>query len=223
MGLNPDVFSKYSSLARDYYLKDDEDKKKALNKAIWDDVEQIELEVIDRSPEIDPSDILFTYDNKKWTVKDFNDLLSSHPLVFRKKKMNEAEFQTQLKFAIADLLRDMEITNICYNEDLDDDWRVIANVDQWYDAYASKRYIENIDTIKVTSEKELLDRLDPVVDSLQAVYSQSIKINIEAFEAIELTATDMVVTQHGLPYPIVVPSFPIITTDDRLDYGSKLE
>lgn len=223
MGLNPDVFSKYSSLARDHYLKDDEDKKKALNKAIWDDVEQIELEYIDRSPEIDPSDILFTYDNKKWTVKDFNDLLSSHPLVFRKKKMNEAEFQTQLKFAIADLLRDMEITNICYNEDLDDDWRVIANVDQWYDAYASKRYIENMDTIKVVSEKELLDRLDPVVDSLQAVYSQSIKINIEAFEAIELTATDMVVTQHGLPYPIVVPSFPIITTDDRLDYGSKLE
>ena len=137
--------------------------------------------------------------------------------------MNKAEFRSQLKFAMADLLRDMEITNICYDKDLDGDWRVISNVGQWYDAYASKRYIENMDTIKSTSQKELLDRLDPVIDSLQEVYSKRIKINMDAFEKIDLTSTDMVVTQQGLPYPIVVPSFPIITTDDRLDYGSKLE
>ncbi len=223
MELIPDVFSAYSSLAMDHYLKDDMDKKKALNKAIWDDVENIELEYIDKAPGIDPSDILFTYENKNWTVKDFNDLLRSHPLVFRKKKMNKAEFRSQLKFAMADLLRDMEITNICYDKDLDGDWRVISNVGQWYDAYASKRYIENMDTIKSTSQKELLDRLDPVIDSLQEVYSKRIKINMDAFEKIDLTSTDMVVTQQGLPYPIVVPSFPIITTDDRLDYGSKLE
>ena len=46
-------------------------------------------------------------------------------------------------------------------------------------------------------------------------------INLEVFEDIELTATDMVVTQKGVPYPIMVPLFPIITTDNRLDYGSK--
>ena len=53
--------------------------------------------------------------------------------------------------------------------------------------------------------------------------SNIIKINMDAFENIDLTSTDMVVKHQGLPYPIVVPSFPIITTDDRLDYGSKLE
>ena len=46
---------------------------------------------------------------------------------------------------------------------------------------------------------------------------------MDAFENIDLTSTDMVDKHQGLPYPIVVPSFPIITTDDRLDYGSKLE
>jgi hypothetical protein len=44
---------------------------------------------------------------------------------------------------------------------------------------------------------------------------------MDAFESIELTATDMMVTQRGVPFPTVVPSFPIITTDSRLDYGSK--
>ena len=43
----------------------------------------------------------------------------------------------------------------------------------------------------------------------------------DAFEAIELTATDMMVTQRGVPFPVMVPSFPILTTDSRLDYGSK--
>ena len=37
----------------------------------------------------------------------------------------------------------------------------------------------------------------------------------------KITATDMVVSQKGVPYPVMVPSFPIITTDSRLDYGSK--
>ena len=48
-------------------------------------------------------------------------------------------------------------------------------------------------------------------------------INMDAFESIELTATDMIVTQRGAPYPNMVPSFPIITTDNRLDYGSIIE
>ena len=96
-------------------------------------------------------------------------------------------------------------------------------MDLWHDAYASKRYIDvkKLDTDGFESEKELLDFFNPVIDSLQGVYSEKIMINMDAFENIELTATDMVVTQKGVPYPIMVPLFPIITTDNRLDYGSK--
>ena len=223
MELSKAVYSSYASLAESYYLKDEEEKKKALNKAIWDDVEQKELDNIDRHPEIDPSDILFTYDNKEWTIKEFNDLLRSHPLVFRKRKMNKQEFSSQLKLAMADVLRDMEITKICYYKDLDNDWRVLSDRDQWHDAYASKRYIENRFRNEGGSQQELLEFFNTVIDSLQEVHSKKIKINMDAFENIDLTSTDMVVKHQGLPYPIVVPSFPIITTDDRLDYGSKLE
>ena len=42
------------------------------------------------------------------------------------------------------------------------------------------------------------------------------------FEKIEIKSTDMLVTERGLPYPFIVPSFPIITSDDKLDYGSKM-
>ena len=46
---------------------------------------------------------------------------------------------------------------------------------------------------------------------------------MEAFENIELTSTYMMVTQSGVPYPIVVPSFPKLTNDNKLDYGKKME
>jgi len=63
--------------------------------------------------------------------------------------------------------------------------------------------------------------MNPIMDSLQKKYSDQIEINMNAFESIELTSTDMVVTQRGVPFVKVVPSFPIITTDSRIDYGSK--
>ena len=76
---------------------------------------------------------------------------------------------------------------------------------------------------EINNQEQWLEFMNPIIDSLQAVYSQQIKINMEAFESIKLTATDMIVTQRGVPYPTVVPSFPIITTDNRLDYGSTIE
>ena len=73
------------------------------------------------------------------------------------------------------------------------------------------------------SEKEKLKLYNPIVDSLKSIYSPEIKINIDAFENIELSSTDMMVTQSGVPYPIVVPSFPILTDDSKLNYGEKME
>ena len=135
--------------------------------------------------------------------------------------MNRSEFRAQLKFALADLLRDLEITNQCYKLGLDNDWRVKANESQWYDAYASKRHIQ-LSFPELVDMQQILEHYNPIIDSLQQGYSNDIKINTKALEDLELTTTDMMVTQKGIPYPIVVPAFPIVTTDDRLDYGSKL-
>jgi hypothetical protein len=64
--------------------------------------------------------------------------------------------------------------------------------------------------------------MNPKIDSLQEAYSNDIKINMGAFEKIKLTSTDMMVIQRGVPYPILVPSFPIVTSDNRLDYGKRI-
>ncbi len=221
MKLNKDVFDKYSTIAADYYLKNENEKDKAINQIIWGNDEFEQFNKINQREVLDLSSILFTYRDKDWNIQSFNDLIKSHPLVFRKNKMNRSEFRAQLKFAMADLLRDLEITNQCYKLGLDNDWRVKANESQWYDAYASKRHIQ-LSFPELVDMQQILDHYNPIIDSLQQVYSNDIKINTKVLEDLELTTTDMMVTQKGIPYPIVVPAFPIVTTDDRLDYGSKL-
>ena len=223
MELEPETFNSYATIAGDYYLKDEKDKKIALNQAIWDNVKQVDLQPFNDPGNLDPSAILFRYDGRSYSVGDLNEMLRSHPLVFRKRKMSKGEFRSQLKFSIADLLRDIELTQICYELGLDNDWRVQSNEFLWNDAYASKRYMEIHGLDDSLTDEELLGHFDPIIDSLQHAYSKQIKINMDAFEKIELSSTDMLVTQRGLPYPIVVPSFPIITSDNRLDYGSIIK
>ena len=63
--------------------------------------------------------------------------------------------------------------------------------------------------------------LNPVVDSLQIEYSEYIEIDTDIFENLKLSRIDMIVTQDNLPYPVKVPSFPLLTTDHILDYGTK--
>ena len=66
-------------------------------------------------------------------------------------------------------------------------------------------------------------RMNPIVDSLQTIYSDQIEIDTDLFESIELTSIDMTVIQHGVPFSKVVPPFPVFTNDNRLDYGRRNE
>lgn len=221
--LQEDAFNAYAVIAGDYYLKDEKQKKIALNQAIWDNVEKNAFHSNDKYPELNLSKKIFNFDDRDYSINDLNEMIKSHPLVFRKRKMNKGEFRSQLKLAIADLLRDEVITKLCYDKGFENDWRVELNVDLWKDAYASRRFREIHGFNGSETNNEILDYLNPIVDSLQEKYSEKIKINMDIFENIQITSTDMFVTQRGLPYPIIVPSFPILTSDNRLDYGSKLE
>ena len=120
---------------------------------------------------------------------------------------------------IIDRLIDQSINKECYKIELEKEWRVKSNVSMWRDAYASKRFVSMSNKGSNHNGTVLYNDL---VDSLQNKYSNRIKINTDIFEKIDLTSTDMIVTQRGLAYPIIVPSFPILTSDDRLDYGSKI-
>ena len=219
---NKDIFKIYSKYAGDFYLKKEDEKKEAINDVIWDQVEnndQKKIIDLDKENILDLESTLFSYKGNDWSVKKFHEELKSHPLVFRKKKMGKSQFPSQLRLAIADFIRNKEITSECYKLGIDNNWVVKSNVDMWRDAFSSQNYMD----VGNQSEKEKLNLYNPIVDSLQSIYSPEIKINIDAFENIELSSTDMMVTQSGVPYPIVVPSFPILTDDSKLNYGEKME
>ena len=65
-------------------------------------------------------------------------------------------------------------------------------------------------------------KLDTYIDKLQEKYSDVIEINIEEYKKIKLTSIDFLALQKNVPYPIIVPSFPQITTDYHLDYGKEM-
>ena len=219
---NKEIFKQYAKIAGNHYLKKESDKETAINKAIWAQAENSDLPTLANSKQekqLNLNEELFTYDGYSWSIEDFNKALLSHPLVFRKKKMSRSDFPNQLRLAIADLIRNLEINKKCYEKELNNHWIVQSNISMWSDAYLAKKYKE-IRNLKRSNDDQLINS---TIDSLQLIFSDQITINTNAFENIELTSTDMMVTQSGVPYPIIVPSFPKLTNDDKLDYGKKME
>ncbi len=227
--LNPNVFPAYAEKVTDIYLQSDSVKQAQYGKFLWADPE---LDFIRDSLTSAPlesfaeTDILFHVDNVSWTIQKFHQEIRKHPLVFRKKKMNRGEFQEQLKFAIADLVRNIEITQYCYKNKYEQSSTVKLNRELWFDSSIS-RYYRNIlfkeMGVLYDNPENVATRLNPIVDSLQTIYSDQIKIDTDLFESIELTSIDMTVIQHGVPFSKVVPPFPVFTNDNKLDYGHRKE
>ena len=65
--------------------------------------------------------------------------------------------------------------------------------------------------------------LNPYIDELQEKYSDRVEVNVQEFNDIHLTRIDMFATQRNVPFPVMVPAFPSITTDYKLDYGKRIE
>ena len=138
--------------------------------------------------------------------------------------MSRSEFPEQLRLAIADLIRDLEITKQCYSKGYDAHWSVELNTAMWRGSSNSKKYLSRLrpKSKMIKNQEQWLSFMNPKIDSLQKAYSNDIEINMDAFEKIKLTNTDMMVIQRGVPYPILVPSFPIMTSDNKLDYGRNI-
>ena len=223
MNLNSDVFYDYAEKASEYFFKMDSIKKNMLNQALWDDIE-FDTNSFSVDNEVDKDATILNYNGDSWTVEDLNDQLRFHPLVFRKRKMSRGEFPEQLRLAIADLIRDIEITKQCYSKGYDTHWSVELNTAMWKGSSNSKKYLSRLRSKnkKIENQEQWLTFMNPKIDSLQEAYSNDIEINMDAFEKIKLTSTDMMVIQRGVPYPILVPSFPIVTSDNRLDYGKSI-
>ena len=173
---------------------------------------------------------LLRIDNETWSVGDLKKEMLSHPLVFRKKRMRKNEFAGQLKFAVVDLIRDKYITQEAYRKGYDKANTVERNVSMWRDyltaLYQRNKYLKSIGRTEDFYEDylQIIEQdLTPYIDRLQEKYKNVIEINTNLLKDVQLTRIDLFVLKKDVPYPVVVPSFPLLTTDNKIDYGRKTE
>jgi len=225
-----DTFYRLTDILAPLYMKSMQDKKEAFNQKFWGKEVEVDLDTTyDQSIEALRQNPLFTLDGIGWTVADFEKALQSHPLVFRKRQFSSKEFSEQFKYAVADLVRDIYINREAYKAGYNNVPVVKNYANMWHDnlvfMHWRNEYLKRAGfqgNFGDNYMEAIEDYLNPYVDSLQQKYSDLIEINTDAFEKIDLTNIDMFAIQRNVPYPIVSPSFPILTTDNKLDYGKKM-
>lgn len=146
--------------------------------------------------------------------------------------MSHREFPEQFKFALADMVRDYYLAQKAYELGYDKVPNVVQSAQMWEDHYVSRQsrndYLISVmdslsDSLKLSEIKILETYMDPYIDSLQAKYSDVISIDTDMFEDIELSSIPMMVSNRNVPFPLSVPAFPRLTTDNLLNYGRKME
>lgn len=192
------------------------------NKVGPDDIE-IKIEKLEDIP-------FLRIDDEIWTVGDFKKGLISHPLVFRKSRISKSEFAGQFKLAVVDLIRDKYITKEAYKKGYDRVTKVQRDASVWRDYYYSI-YQRDI-FLKSLCKKDHFHKdnlniieqdLNPYIDRLQEKYQDIIEIDTKLLDDIRLTGIDLFVMKKNVPFPAVVPAFPLLTTDSKLGSGRKME
>lgn len=223
------TFPRVAKVMADFYLKSEAEKKQLLNKQLWNSEDTtrtpIPVESLDEIADL-PFMVL---DKQIWTVRDLQKLLLRHPLVFRNRQIARSEFGLEFRNALADLVRDLAVTEAAYKKGYDRSPLVQRTVQMWQDnllaTYQRNRYLrekgKEADFYKSylpVIEKEL----NPHFVELSKKYGDRIEINTDAFEKIKLTRIDMFATEQNVPFPIVSPNFPLLTTHNLLDYGKRM-
>ena len=63
-----------------------------------DDNKLKEIDFLNKEYGLNPNEDFFIYNDITYTVKELNNLIRKHPLVFRKEKIKSSEFPIQLKY-----------------------------------------------------------------------------------------------------------------------------
>jgi hypothetical protein len=230
LDFNRPIFQKMSEIFYQLYFKTSEEKKKSIEEHIWD-MEQDSALVPDKMAlQRLLTQPFFTIDDQVWTVDDFRIALMSHPLVFRNRHTPSTEFAKEFRLAIVDLVRDRYVTEQAYKKRYDQVSVVIRNAAMWRDAYLAEyqkhKYLQSIQEGR-RFDKHFMSiigkHLNNYVDSLQQKYYHKIQLNVDEFESIPLTRIDVLVKQKDQPYQYVVPRFPVLTTDNLIEYTIKMQ
>lgn len=228
---NPEILTKMVQLVKPFYtLSPDKKNEMFLKVAFNKSSKNPELNHLAEGVSEILNETLFTIDGESWTVSRYMNELQRHPLVFRDNNKKDKNFMTQYKFAIIDMVRDHYLTKKAYDRGLENNEKVRSYTQMWKDALMAQfevnRYLqENVpgvtDSIKISVMLE--EYLNPYIDSLQNKYSDKIRVNVEEFNKYHPTRVDMITLKKNVPYPVMVPAFPQITTDNKLDYGNRME
>jgi len=227
LDFNRDIFFKVADIMKPFYLKSEQQRQQEFNTQYWQDEKpQATIEPDLASFDDIQDEPFLTIDGDTWTVAQFREELSRHPLVFRRKNFNEQNFPAELRLAIVDLVRDKSLTQVAYDRNYDELERVQQHALMWQDnvvaMYHAGVVLKEMGSTYNFSKDYLAaitDYLNPYVDSLQVKYSDQVAVNMDIFKDIELTRIDMFVMDKNVPYPVKVPQFPLLTTDTKLDYG----
>ena len=217
---DPEIFPLFSKKLSKIYLIEKNKKEAVIENRIWNQKEETEFASFDDIRKM-KNQVILTHGQKQYKISELLDLIKKHPLVFRKKSININQFSNELKYALADLIRDVYITKEAYSLGLDKNILVINNEKKWED-YIKSLSLNNLIIKKNSPDSTPTKKLIMIVDSLQNEYSDIIKIDTDKFEKIKLSTVDMSVMYSNQPYTKLEPDFPIITNDHILDYGQKV-
>lgn len=224
----PKIFEKMVNILGPEYFKTEKEKKEMFNKKFWnkDNDMMVRENSLEQLAAI-AKETFFTIEGQIWTVKQFMNHLQRHPLVFRRKKFPKNQFARHFRQAVADMIRDYYLTQVAYERGYDKRPEVKRNVNMWKDnllaLYQKKKYLDQQDLKGKKGLEIIKEVLDPYVAQLREKYQQQIEINTDAFEKIQLMRIDLFAIQPNQAFPVVVPSFPQLTTHNMLDYGRKME
>ena len=164
----------------------------------------------------------FHLDGKAWTVGDFKQAIMSHPLVYRQQPADE-RFAERFKTAVADLLVDHFLNQEAYRRGLDKNPEVRKQGELWSDCYLAKDHVTNyLKEIKVgeLQKKDYTYKgtraIDEYLGELSRKYGHKIKVNNQLLNKMELISIPLVGMRQGMPYPLVVPGFPVYTNTDTV-------
>jgi hypothetical protein len=228
-----DTFYQLTEIYADLYHFKEEDRNEMFNNQFWNRPGQTTdsklIEQAMKREEALRTAPFFTIDGQQYTVQDFRRLLASHPLVFRKRRFSRSEFPEQFKLAVVDLIRDQYLNKSAKTNGYDKHPWVKQTELMWSDAvlgqYQRNTYLDSIGKKEAfigNFMQVVRDDLNPYIRSLQQKYSEFIEIDAELLKQIQLTRVDMMAIQKWEPYPIVVPQFPVVTDEHRLDYGREM-
>ena len=201
MKLNDHSFRKFSNLVSSWY----------------NDNQKFELE------KQDFSNTLVELGTESFSIDEILSMIKIHPLQFRNGYYKKMTFNQQLKYALADLIRDIYLNTEAKKMGLDNHVAVINEYEKWYDNFRAVQNRKSIVGDINFSSMNVPKVLNQYFTKLTKKHSNDIWINIKAIESLSLSSIDMVVLNDNKPYEVFCPTFPVITSHHQFDFGQRLD